>query len=1208
MIKRLTKWCVFLCICALAMMPTQSRADSWTGPVAVGIEGVHMASLHTDRIFVFSFRDQGTGASQFPWATFDPTNLNSPSAYTAPSAPRNYFCAGHSVLANGNVVLVDGQADGTVGLLSIPENGGTESLNEVGPIASGEGRWYPSTIILGNGHLFSLGGVGGTNGDGDGTNDSGELFNPDTNARTPLNGDASMMATQDNDAYPRLFLLSTQNANPNIFRVFEAGPNAAQFYTIDTGTNTGTLDPTSPPSDPGSNAGGGTGRLQATYCRLFDGRVMAMGGFTLGAADGTNPVVTAIDPEASSPSWQTLPNMIAPNQSGGYQRSYFLSTLLPNEEVVVYGSGTQVEIYNPTSVAWRLGEFMSLNRGYHSTGVLMRDGRVCVSGGANGGAGGYGETNEVQVYSPDYVTNDQLAGSARIARPTINITGTTLPAAARGTTISVPYISAEGPITQVHLHRPGSSTHSFTYNMKAIPCSFTDNGSTLQVTLPSNPNMAPPGYYYLFISCGPVGSRIPSVGKWIHVSGNAPAPCTVPGVVGQTQASAESAITGAGFSSSSSTASSSTIPSGNVISQTPSGGASATCGSNVSIVVSTGAALCSVPGVVGQTQASAESAITSAGLAAVISTASSSTVPSGNVISQTPSGGASVTCGSNVSVIVSAGSSSCNIPNVVGLLEQAAIDQFALAGFTSSVLITSQADAAPMGTVLSQSPASGAVPCNSSNLSLVVSTGSGGGGGCGSGQPYSDYVGAGQASGVVVTTSSNDGAANGTQTVNGSGLSGTTHSTAWEATWTTNGDAGNPAVANPSFLRGPGNWIQYDLGHLYTLGTMHVWNGNEFPTRGLNSVHIDYSTDGTIWTNLTSKNFAIAAGGAAYAGTQEADFGGVCVRYVVITVNSNHGDAFANQLSEVRFNIVAGGGGGPSLCSVPGVVGQTQASAESAITGAGFASSSSTASSSTVPSGNVISQTPSSGASVACGSSVSVVVSTGPASCSVPGIVGQTQASAESAITSAGFTSSSSTASSSTVPTGSVISQTPSGGASVACGSNVSIVVSTGPAGGGGTGPITITNFSFELPGSGSEVSNWANIPGWSLSPSTDSGLSSNDGGTNGTWTAYIGNAAGFVTQTTSHTIAAGTYQVQIDAQESGTLQVQLFNGSTGTTLTGGNGAFAVSGGFSTYTLNVTVAAGNSAIGQALGVRFQNSASGGETWTVVDNVRVTKTN
>jgi len=64
--------------------------------------------------------------------------------------------------------------------------------------------------------------------------------------------------------------------------------------------------------------------------------------------------------------------------------------------------------------------------------------------------------------------------------------------------------------------------------------------------------------------------------------------------------------------------------------------------------------------------------------------------------------------------------------------------------------------------------------------------------------------------------------------------------------------------------------------------------------------------------------------------------------------------------------------------SVPDVVGLTQAAATSAITGAGLVVGTvTTASSSTVPSGRVVSQTPAAGTSVANGSAVNLVVSSG---------------------------------------------------------------------------------------------------------------------------------------------------------------------------------------------------------------------------------------
>ena len=72
-------------------------------------------------------------------------------------------------------------------------------------------------------------------------------------------------------------------------------------------------------------------------------------------------------------------------------------------------------------------------------------------------------------------------------------------------------------------------------------------------------------------------------------------------------------------------------------------------------------------------------------------------------------------------------------------------------------------------------------------------------------------------------------------------------------------------------------------------------------------------------------------------------------------------------------------------------------------------------------------------------------------SVSVPNVVGLTQSAATTAITGAGLVVGTVTQqSSATVPAGSVISQNPAAGTSVAAGSAVNLVVSTGPALGGG--------------------------------------------------------------------------------------------------------------------------------------------------------------
>jgi PASTA domain len=142
-----------------------------------------------------------------------------------------------------------------------------------------------------------------------------------------------------------------------------------------------------------------------------------------------------------------------------------------------------------------------------------------------------------------------------------------------------------------------------------------------------------------------------------------------------------------------------------------------------------------------------------------------------------------------------------------------------------------------------------------------------------------------------------------------------------------------------------------------------------------------------------------------------------------------------------------GSSGSAAQINVPNVVGDTQAAASTAITGAGLTVGTVTqASSATVASGSVISQTPASGTSAASGASVALVVSSGPAPVAVPNVVGNTQAAATTAITGAGLKVGTLTqATSATVVAGEVVSENPAAGTSVTSGTAVALVISTGP-------------------------------------------------------------------------------------------------------------------------------------------------------------------
>ena len=139
---------------------------------------------------------------------------------------------------------------------------------------------------------------------------------------------------------------------------------------------------------------------------------------------------------------------------------------------------------------------------------------------------------------------------------------------------------------------------------------------------------------------------------------------------------------------------------------------------------------------------------------------------------------------------------------------------------------------------------------------------------------------------------------------------------------------------------------------------------------------------------------------------------------------------------------------GPVPVLVPDLTGQQQSVAESTITAAGLTVGDiTTASSNSISAGNVISHNPDSGIFVDAGSSVNLVVSSGPALVAVPDVVGQSQSSAEAVIVAAGLSNGSvSSNSSNSVAVGNVISQDPTAGTSVNPSSAVSLVISTGPA------------------------------------------------------------------------------------------------------------------------------------------------------------------
>jgi beta-lactam-binding protein with PASTA domain len=331
----------------------------------------------------------------------------------------------------------------------------------------------------------------------------------------------------------------------------------------------------------------------------------------------------------------------------------------------------------------------------------------------------------------------------------------------------------------------------------------------------------------------------------------------VPNVVGQLQASAVSAITGAGLIADPITAINNAAPAGTVLGQSPIGGTVAATGSSVSLVVSAGVASVIVPGVTGQTQANAQAAITGAGLAVgAVTSANSATVAAGLVISQNPIAGTSVAPGSAVALVVSLGPALVTVPGVTGQTQAAA--QAAITGAGLAVGAVSSANSATVaaGLVISQNPIGGTSVAPGSAVALVVSLGPAlvtVPSVVGLTQPSAQtaITGAGLSVGTVTTASSDTVAAGLVISQNPAGGGSAALGSAVSFVVSTGpAAAGSPTVDATVFADGSGALTTAAFSTTAPGDVLVALVGSDGPTTGANNQNMTISGGGLTWTRV----------------------------------------------------------------------------------------------------------------------------------------------------------------------------------------------------------------------------------------------------------------------------------------------------------------------------------------------------------------------
>jgi beta-lactam-binding protein with PASTA domain/predicted Ser/Thr protein kinase len=203
-----------------------------------------------------------------------------------------------------------------------------------------------------------------------------------------------------------------------------------------------------------------------------------------------------------------------------------------------------------------------------------------------------------------------------------------------------------------------------------------------------------------------------------------PSQVAIPDVIGQNVAVATQALDNKGFEVAIK-AVPSAAPRNQVVEQDPiptdRGGGKAEEGSTVTLSVSSGPAIVSIPDVTGLTPQAATKRLQNSGFSVTDKERFSNTVKRGLVIGTEPAAGTQLSTGQGVTILVSRGANTVAVPNVVGLNEQAALAAIQNAGLSGVELQRDSTE--PEGEVVSQSPGAGEVVARGSQVTIFASTG-----------------------------------------------------------------------------------------------------------------------------------------------------------------------------------------------------------------------------------------------------------------------------------------------------------------------------------------------------------------------------------------------------------------------------------------------------------------------------------------------------
>jgi len=437
---------------------TAAEAGSWTGPFSWPVIAIHLSLLPEGKVLSWGLSGQPQ--------VWDPAS----GQFTEVPSQAELFCSGHSLLADGRVLVTGGHISSNHGIPDISIfNPANNTWTQSTPMR--RGRWYPTNTTLANGSVVIL---AGSDEVGDEVAEP-EVWTP--NGVRQLDN-ASLVLPY----YPRTFVA------PN-GQVFYAGEQQTSRYLSTSGSGSWTVV--------------GERKYGA---RPYGAAVMYEAGKILYVGGGrTTNTAEIIDLNAALPTWQWTGSM-------AFARRNLNATVLPTGEVFVTGGSSApayadvsqailaTEMWNPATGVWTTMASNAIKRTYHSTTLLLPDGRVLHTGSGEGAE--MPEEFNAEIYSPPYLSMGP--------RPTISDAPSLV---GYGTDFRIE-TPDPNDIAKVSLSRLGSVTHAFDMNGRFQWLTFTRESGGVRITAPPSGTQAPPGHYMIFL----IGQNgVPSVGKIVKV-------------------------------------------------------------------------------------------------------------------------------------------------------------------------------------------------------------------------------------------------------------------------------------------------------------------------------------------------------------------------------------------------------------------------------------------------------------------------------------------------------------------------------------------------------------------------------------------------------------------------------------------------------------------------------------------------------------------